>query len=130
MFTNLNNGGTYTNVFAANSREHKIVDNGDGTITIFVQGSGVDRLYDSKGRLVLVDSGNFRFAIDINFNGTPGDANDDEEVPDSFLTSVTPPAATTSLTATSARTCSSSRPSRPWNEPTWAAYMIDGRARR
>ena len=55
VFTNLNNGGTYTNVFAANSREHKIVDNGDGTITIFVQGSGVDRLYDSKGRLVLVD---------------------------------------------------------------------------
>ena len=64
MFTNLNNGGTYTNVFAANSREHKIVDNGDGTITIFVQGSGVDRWYESNGRLVLVDSGNFRFAID------------------------------------------------------------------
>ena len=55
VFTNLNNAAPNTNVFAANSREHKIVDNGDGTITIFVQGSGVDRLYDSKERLVLVD---------------------------------------------------------------------------
>ena len=84
VFTNLDNGGTYTDVFAANSRDHKIVDNGDGTITIFVQGSGVERWYDTNGRLVLVDSGNFRFAIDINYNGTPGDASDDEEVPDSF----------------------------------------------
>ena len=76
-------GGTYTDVFSANSRDHKIVDNGDGTINIFVQGSGVDRWYDTNGRLVLVDSGNFRYSIDIDYNGTPSDVTDDEELPDS-----------------------------------------------
>jgi len=38
--TNLETGGTYTNIFTANSRDHKIVDNGDGTITITVFASG------------------------------------------------------------------------------------------
>ena len=32
--TNLNTGGTFTDVFTGNSRDHTIVDNGDGTITI------------------------------------------------------------------------------------------------
>ena len=35
VYTNLDTGGTYTEIFTANSRDHKIVDNGDGTITIF-----------------------------------------------------------------------------------------------
>ena len=34
--TNLDTGGTYTNVFTSNGRDHKIVDNGDGTITVFL----------------------------------------------------------------------------------------------
>ena len=41
--TNLDTGGTYTNVFTANSRDHTIVDNGDGTITITVFASGGSR---------------------------------------------------------------------------------------
>ena len=36
----LDTGGTYTEIFTSNNRDHKIVDNGDGTITIFSQGSG------------------------------------------------------------------------------------------
>ena len=44
--TNLATGGTYTNVFTANSRDHTIVDNGDGTITITVFASGGSRFYD------------------------------------------------------------------------------------
>src|SRR5919201_5123743 len=32
--TNLNTGGTFTNVFTSNTSDHTIVDNGDGTITI------------------------------------------------------------------------------------------------
>ena len=32
--TNLDTGGTFTNVFTSNTRDHTIVDNGDGTITI------------------------------------------------------------------------------------------------
>ena len=82
--TNLDNGGTYTNVFTANSRDHTIVDNGDGTITITVYASGRSRFYDTNGRFVLKDPGQVRFAFDIDYNGTPGDPSDDVEVPDSF----------------------------------------------
>ena len=40
VHTNLNTGGTFTEVFANNSQDHKIVDNGDGTITITEFASG------------------------------------------------------------------------------------------
>jgi hypothetical protein len=82
--TNLENGGTYTNVFAASSKDQTIVDNGDGTITITVFAAGGSRFYDTNGKLVLKDPGAFRFAFDIDYNGTPGDPSDDIEVPDSF----------------------------------------------
>ena len=82
--TNLENDGTYTNIFTANSRDHTIVDNGDGTITITTFASGGSRFYDTSGKLVLRDPGQFRFAVDFDFNGTPGDPSDDVEVPDSF----------------------------------------------
>jgi len=82
--TNLETGGTYTNVFTANSRDHTIVDNGDGTITITTFSSGGSRFYDTNGKFVLKDPGQFRFAVDIDYNGTPGDPSDDVEVPDSF----------------------------------------------
>jgi hypothetical protein len=82
--TNLDTGGTFTNVFSVNSRDHTIVDNGDGTITITVFASGGSRFYDTNGKLVLKDPGQTRFAFDIDYNGTPGDPSDDVEVPDSF----------------------------------------------
>lgn len=82
--TNLDTGGTFTNVFTASSRDHTIVDNGDGTITITVFASGGSRYYDADGNFVLKDPGQTRFAFDIDYNGTPGDPEDDLEVPDSF----------------------------------------------
>lgn len=84
IFTNLDTGGTYTNSSTVNNRDDKIVDNGDGTITIVAQASGADRWTDKNGRLVLVDSGTFRYSIAIDYHGTPGDVSDDTEVPDSF----------------------------------------------
>ena len=82
--TNLDTGGTYTNVFTANTRDHTIVDNGDGTITITDFASGSSRFYDTDGNFVLKDPGQVRFAVDIDYNGTPGDPSDDVAVPDSF----------------------------------------------
>ena len=84
MTTNLETGGTFTNVFTSNSRDQTIVDNGDGTITITDFASGGSRFYDANGQLVLRDPGQVRFAFDIDYNGTPGDPDDDIEVPDSF----------------------------------------------
>ena len=82
--TNLETGGTFTNVFTASSRDHVITDNGDGTITITVFASGGSRFYNTDGNLVLKDPGQTRFAFDVDYNGTPSDPSDDVEVPDSF----------------------------------------------
>ena len=84
MTTNLETGGTFTRVFTSNTRDHSIVDNGDGTITITGFGSGGSRFYDATGKLVLRETGQIRLAFDIDYNGTPGDPSDDVEVPDSF----------------------------------------------
>jgi hypothetical protein len=84
VFTNLNTGGTFTQVFTANGRDHTIVDNGDGTITITVFVSGGARYYDQNGQRVLKDPGQFRFAFDVDYNGTPGDPEDDVEIEGSF----------------------------------------------
>jgi hypothetical protein len=82
--TNLATGGTFTVVFASNRVVNTIVDNGDGTITVTFFASGSDRFYDADGNFVLKDPGEVRVAFDIDYNGTPGDPNDDVDVPDSF----------------------------------------------
>jgi hypothetical protein len=84
--TNLKTGGTYTNVFTANSKDQTIVDNGDGTITITTFASGGSRYYDTSGNFVLKDPGEVRFAIDIDYMGTPGNPDDDVVDESSFRT--------------------------------------------
>src|SRR6266516_2318237 len=76
--------GHFHDVFTSGSRDHTIVDNGDGTITITSFASGGSRFYDADGNFVLKDPGQVRIAFDIDYNGTPGDPSDDIEVPDSF----------------------------------------------
>jgi hypothetical protein len=83
-WTNLNTDGTFTNVFTASRRDHTIVDNGDGTITITVFASGGSRYYDQNGKLVLKDPGGIRFAFEVDYNGTPGNPDDDQESAGSF----------------------------------------------
>jgi hypothetical protein len=82
--TNLDTGGTFTNVFDSSTQDHRITDNGDGTITITEYGAGGSRYYDQYGKLVLKDPGSLRWAFDIDYNGTPGNPDDDIDVPDSF----------------------------------------------
>ncbi len=78
------NGGTYTNVFTAMSKDQTIVDNGDGTITITTFAAGGSRYYDTDGKLVLKDPGEIRFSVDLNYMGTPGNPDDDVFVEGSF----------------------------------------------
>jgi hypothetical protein len=82
--TNTATGGTFTNVFVSNSHDHTITDNGDGTITITVNASGSSRYYDQFGNFVLKDPGSVRFAFDLDYHGTPGNPDDDTDVPNSF----------------------------------------------
>ena len=121
--TNLETGGTFTNVFTANSRDHSIVDNGDGTITITSFASGGSRFYDANGKLVLRDPGEVRFAIDIDYNGTPGNPDDDVEAPDSSGSFAPPPVTATFRGATSARPWPSS-PARRTQQPLALAQRL------
>lgn len=82
--TNLDTGGTFTQVFSGTNRDHTITDNGDGTITILVHSQGGWRGYDTDGNLVLKDPGGTWFSFRVDYNGTPGNPNDDTNVPDSF----------------------------------------------
>ena len=82
--TNLDTGGTYTQVVAASGRDHTIVDNGDGTITITVHGQGIVRYYDQFGNFVLKDPGALWTSFALDYNGTPGDPSDDTEIEGSF----------------------------------------------
>ena len=84
VMTNLNTGGTFTDVFAVNSNDHTIIDNGDGTFTLTISSSGGSRFYDAHGNFVLKDPGTVRYAVDINYHGTPGDPRNWVVVPGSF----------------------------------------------
>ena len=82
--TNLDTGGTYTNVFSNNFKDHSITDNGDGTITIVSIGAGGSRYYDQHGKFVLKDPGSVWTSVVLDYHGTPGDPGDDTEVPGTF----------------------------------------------
>jgi hypothetical protein len=84
VWTNTETGRSYTQIWSASTRDLKVTDNGDGTLTILVQGSGGSRWYDGDGKLVLRDPGLIRFEFRVYHNGTPSDPFDDVEVPDSF----------------------------------------------
>ena len=77
VYTNLDNGGTFTEIFTVHSMDLKVVDNGDGTLTITTLQTGGYRLYDTNGKLVLKDPGQIRTQALIGDNGTPDDPFDD-----------------------------------------------------
>lgn len=80
--TNLANGLTYTYRFAIREKDHEVVDNGDGTLTITVLATGVDQYRGPDGRLVLLNPGQVRFQFLIDHGGTPSDPFDDEFIDD------------------------------------------------
>ena len=77
VYTNLATGGTFTEVFRVNSNDLRVVDNGDGTLTITVLATGSDKYYDRSGKLVLANPGQVRFQLLVDHAGTPTDPSDD-----------------------------------------------------
>jgi hypothetical protein len=74
---NLDTGKTFSNTFNTTSKDQKVTDNGDGTLTILVLATGSDKYY-ANGKLVLTNPGQVRFEILIDDGGTPQDPDDDE----------------------------------------------------
>ena len=85
VLTNLDTGGTYTNTYQFKDKDLKVVDNGDGTLTITIQNAGSFKWFDSDGDRVLKGAGLFRFQITVDHGGTPTDPSDDVEIDDSFV---------------------------------------------
>jgi hypothetical protein len=80
VFTNLDTGGTYTNVENFTDRDLKVVDNGDGTLTITIASSGSFKWFDADGNRVLKGAGQFRAELTVDHGGTPTDPTDDVEL--------------------------------------------------
>jgi hypothetical protein len=81
-FTNLANDKTITHVFNTVSKDLKVTDNGDGTLTILVLAAGSDKIFGPDGEFLFNDPGQTRFEILIDHGGTPTDPSDDEFLED------------------------------------------------
>jgi hypothetical protein len=73
------NGKTFVIEFHGNARDHKVVDNGDGTLTIFFKDS-VHSTASLDGEFLFHDSGLVEGAFLIDHNGTPSDPDDDTDL--------------------------------------------------
>ena len=62
------------------SKDLKVTDNGDGTLTIVSLLTGPSTAYGPDGRPIARDPGQVRFLIVVDENGTPGNLDDDFEV--------------------------------------------------
>ena len=76
--TNPETGHVFRRDFNGTDRDQKIVDNGDGTLTIQVQVTGPNRYY-LDGKKLFIDTGMLRFSLLVDNGGTPGDPSDDGE---------------------------------------------------
>ena len=82
-WTNLDTGGTFTNIWTVRDKDLKITyDEVSDTLTIIVLATGSSRYYDADGNFVLADPGQVRFSILVDANGTPTDPSDDEFIAD------------------------------------------------
>lgn len=78
VYTNLATGKTLTEYLTLVDKDLQITDNGDGTLTILVLGTGGLRVYGPDGKLLLLDPGQVRYEVLIDHGGTPDDPYDDE----------------------------------------------------
>ena len=79
VWTNLATGRSLRVEQAGVDKDAKIVDNGNGTLSIIVMGTGTVRYYDTSGRLLFSNNGQLRYEILVDNNGTPTDYTDDGE---------------------------------------------------
>jgi hypothetical protein len=78
VFTNVDNGNTVTEVTNVMFKDLRVTDNGDGTLTILVLGTGNDVVYGPDGKAIARNPGQLRFELLIDNGGTPTDPSDDE----------------------------------------------------
>lgn len=81
VLTRRSTGQTATDIQTpTTTKDLRITDNGDGTLTIIELLTGGERTYGDSGRLIARNSGQVRFRITVDDNGTPSDPSDDVEL--------------------------------------------------
>ena len=80
VFTNVDNGITVTEVTNVIFKDLQVTDNGDGTLTILVLGTGNLVVYGPDGKAIARNPGQLRFEFLVDHGGTPTDPSDDEEL--------------------------------------------------
>jgi len=76
----LPNGHTFVVTFSFASRDLRVTDNGDGTLTILAQSAGNFVASGSHSPIVLRSTGIQRVELRVNHAGTPTDPSDDEQL--------------------------------------------------
>ncbi|MGX5654907.1 hypothetical protein ACWKWC_09070 [Geodermatophilus nigrescens] len=70
--------GTVTQVDRVLNKDLRVVDNGDGTLTIETLSTGNATVYGPDGKAIARNPGQVRFVFDVDDGGTPADPDDDE----------------------------------------------------
>jgi hypothetical protein len=78
--TNRANGKTVTVDSSVVSKDLRVTDNGDGTLTILILATGNDVFYGPDGKAIGRNPGQIRFEILVDHSGTPTDRFDDVEL--------------------------------------------------
>ncbi len=78
VVTSVASGDHVTRVERVLDKDHRVTDNGDGTLTVRVLATGNSVLYDSSGKAIARNPGQVRFEFLIDHGGTPQDPSDDE----------------------------------------------------
>jgi hypothetical protein len=78
IVTNLANGNSVTSFSNFINKDLRVTDNGDGTLTVLILGTGNAVLYGEDGKVIARDPGQVRFEILVDHGGTPTDPSDDE----------------------------------------------------
>jgi len=86
VLTNVANGKSVTSVANVIEKDKRIIDNGDGTLTILIMATGNATLYGANGKAIARNPGQLRFGLLIDHGGTPNDPSDDEVIEDLGVT--------------------------------------------
>jgi hypothetical protein len=78
VYTNLANDNAVTEVVTGMSRDLRVTDNDDGTLTILVLSTGNVVVYGPDGKAIARNPGQVRFELVVDHGGTPTDPSDDE----------------------------------------------------
>lgn len=78
VITNVATREFVTEVDTVLDKDHRVTNNGDGTLTVTVLATGNGTLYDADGTAIARNPGQVRYKILLDHGGTPGDPSDDE----------------------------------------------------